>query len=415
MKRHQHFLRACAALLCAVLLLTGNTAPAMAAKVTQADIDALKGDASDLDKKQKEIQSKLSDLKDDKAAAVEKKSLLDDQIANTNARISNTESQISDYNALISQAEAELADAQQREEAQYDLFCKRVREMEERGTVSYWSVLFKATSFSNLLGRLDFINEVMDYDRQVIEDLQTLQAEIEEKKTGLEASRAELVTAKTELESQKKQLAAQREEANKLVKEIDDNAAEYQATLDALEAEERRIEQQVKQLQKQLEEQMAAEGKNYNTNPGGYIWPVDSRYITSTVGGRNSPGGVGSTNHKGTDIGRVGYTSPVYAAKAGTVIVATRSSSYGNYVVISHGTGNTTLYAHMSSIKVSVGTYVQQGQTIGITGSTGHSTGPHLHFEVVENGVRVNPLSHGAAPKKGYLTGYTLSVSSVGS
>ena len=162
MKRHQHFLRACAALLCAVLLLTGNTAPAMAAKVTQADIDALKGDASDLDKKQKEIQSKLSDLKDDKAAAVEKKSLLDDQIANTNARISNTESQISDYNALISQAEAELADAQQREEAQYDLFCKRVREMEERGTVSYWSVLFKATSFSNLLGRLDFINEVMD-------------------------------------------------------------------------------------------------------------------------------------------------------------------------------------------------------------------------------------------------------------
>ena len=415
MKRHQHFLRACAALLCAVLLLTGNTAPAMAAKVTQADIDALKGDASDLDKKQKEIQSKLSDLKDDKAAAVEKKSLLDDQIANTNARISNTESQISDYNALISQAEAELADAQQREEAQYDLFCKRVREMEERGTVSYWSVLFKATSFSNLLGRLDFINEVMDYDRQVIEDLQTLQAEIEEKKTGLEASRTELVTAKTELESQKKQLAAQREEANKLVKEIDDNAAEYQATLDALEAEERRIEQQVKQLQKQLEEQMAAEGKNYNTNPGGYIWPVDSRYITSTVGGRNSPGGVGSTNHKGTDIGRVGYTSPVYAAKAGTVIVATRSSSYGNYVVISHGTGNTTLYAHMSSIKVSVGTYVQQGQTIGITGSTGHSTGPHLHFEVVENGVRVNPLSHGAEPKKGYLTGYTLSVSSVGS
>ena len=415
MKQKKRFLRACAALLCAVLLLTGNTAPAMAAKVTQADIDALKGDASDLDKKQKEIQSKLSDLKDDKAAAVEKKSLLDDQIANTNARISNTESQISDYNALISQAEAELADAQQREVAQYDLFCKRVREMEERGTVSYWSVLFKATSFSNLLGRLDFINEVMDYDRQVIEDLQTLQAEIEEKKTGLEASRTELVTAKTELESQKKQLAAQREEANKLVKEIDDNAAEYQATLDALEAEERRIEQQVKQLQKQLEEQMAAEGKNYNTNPGGYIWPVDSRYITSTVGGRNSPGGVGSTNHKGTDIGRVGYTSPVYAAKAGTVIVATRSSSYGNYVVISHGTGNTTLYAHMSSIKVSVGTYVQQGQTIGITGSTGHSTGPHLHFEVVENGVRVNPLSHGAEPKKGYLTGYTLSVSSVGS
>ena len=264
------------------------------------------------------------------------------------------------------------------------------------------------------MGRLDIVNEIMDYDRQVIQDLQDLQAEIEEKKTGLEASKAELVTVKSELESQKKQLSAQRDEANKLVKEIDDNAAEYQATLNELDAEERRIAQQVKQLQKQLEEQMAAQGKNYNTNPGGYIWPVDSRYITSTVGGRTSPGGIGSTNHKGTDIARVGYTSPVYASKAGTVIVATRSSSYGNYVVISHGTGNTTLYAHMSSIKVSVGTYVQQGQTIGITGSTGHSTGPHLHFEVVENGVLLNPLSHGAEPKKGYLTGYTLSGTSVG-
>ena len=380
MKKNKRYVRICAALLCAVLCLSVNVAPAMAAKVTQADIDALKGNAASLDKKQKEIQSKLNSLKNDKAAAVQKKTLLDDQIANTNAKISNTEAQISDYNALISQAETELADAQQREEAQYELFCKRVREMEERGTISYWSVLFKANSFSDLLGSLDFINEVMDYDRRVIQDLQTLQAEIAEKKAGLEANKAALEAAKAEL----------------------------------LEAVERRIEQQVKQMQKKLEEQMAAEGKKYNTNPGGYIWPVDSRYITSTVGGRSSPGGVGSTNHKGTDIGRVGYTSPVYAAKAGTVIIAQRSSSYGNYVVISHGVGNTTLYAHMSSNKVSVGTYVKQGQTIGITGSTGHSTGPHLHFEVVENNVRINPLSHGAAPKKGYLTGYTLSGTSVG-
>ena len=383
MKKSKRYVRICAALLCAVLCLSVNVAPAMAAKVTQADIDALKGNAASLDKKQKEIQSKLNSLKNDKAAAVQKKTLLDDQIANTNAKISNTEAQISDYNALISQAETELADAQQREEAQYELFCKRVREMEERGTISYWSVLFKASSFSDLLGSLDFINEVMDYDRRVIQDLQTLQAEIAEKKAGLEANKAALEAAKAELETQKKQLSAQRDEANKLVKEIDDNAAEYQATLKELEAEERRIEQQVKQMQKKLEEQMAAEGKKYNTNPGGYIC-------------------------------RVGYTSPVYAAKAGTVIIAQRSSSYGNYVVISHGVGNTTLYAHMSSIKVSVGTYVKQGQTIGITGSTGHSTGPHLHFEVVENNVRINPLSHGAAPKKGYLTGYTLSGTSVG-
>ena len=157
--------------------------------------------------------------------------------------------------------------------------------------------------------------------------------------------------------------------------------------------------------------QQAANGQSTESNPGGYIWPVDSRYITSTVGGRASPGGIGSTNHKGTDIGRVGYTSPIYASKSGTVIVSQYSSSYGNYVVISHGSGNTTLYAHMSSRKAEVGQYVNQGDVIGITGSTGNSTGPHLHFEVTENGVRVNPLNDGAEPKMGYLTGYTLSSS----
>ena len=411
-RRFHRIFRAVFAAALALAITGANLAPAAA--VTWADVNELKDEANGLDAEKKELQAKLDALADDKSQAVARKELLDQQIANTEAQIANTQAQIDRYAALITQTEEELVEAEEKEAAQYELFCSRVREMEKQDEVSYWAVLFRASSFTDLLGRLDAINEIMKYDQGVIDDLKALQAEIEEKKTGLEASKANLVSVKAELETQKKQLSAQREEANKLVKEIDDNAAEYQATLKELEAEERRIEQQVKQMQKKLEEQMAAEGKKYNTNPGGYIWPVDSRYITSTVGGRNSPGGVGSTNHKGTDIGRVGYTSPVYAAKAGTVIIAQRSSSYGNYVVISHGVGNTTLYAHMSSIKVSVGTYVKQGQTIGITGSTGHSTGPHLHFEVVENNVRINPLSHGAAPKKGYLTGYTLSGTSVG-
>ena len=389
MTKNKHFRSVFAALLCAVLCLSVNVAPAMAAKVTQADIDALKGNAASLDKKQKEIQSKLNGLKDDKAAAVQKKTLLDDQIANTNAKISNTEAQISDYNALISQAETELADAQQREEAQYELFCKRVREMEERGTISYWSVLFKANSFSDLLGSLDFINEVMDYDRRVIQDLQTLQAEIAEKKAGLEANKAALEAAKAELETQKKQLSAQRDEANKLVKEIDDNAAEYQATLKELEAEERRIEQQVKQMQKKLEEQMAAEGKKYNTNPGGYIWPVDSRYITSTVGGRNSPGGVGSTNHKGIDIA-VPRGTPIYAADGGTVTYSGWMSGYGYLVQIDHGNGYKTLYGHMCRYVVQAGQTVEKGQLIGYVGATGTATGNHCHFEMYYNNALIS-------------------------
>lgn len=407
MKAMKRMCRVLAALLLAVCLVGAEVSPVLA--VTQAEIDQLKSEAKELGSQKKELEAKLKELANDKSKALEKKRLLDQQIDNTSAQIKNVEAQIADYAELITQTEAELTDAEEREAAQYELFCQRVRAMEEGGEVSYWSVLFGASSFTDMLTRLNDVNEVMDADQQVIDDLKALQAEITEKKNQLEDSKAEREAAKTELVSKKSELDKQRQRAIALVNEINDNEQENKETLEALDKEEERILAEALRKSRELAAQQAAQGKSPQSNPGGYIWPVDSRYVTSTVGGRQSPGGIGSTNHKGTDIGRVGYTSSIYAAKSGTVIVSQYSSSYGNYVVISHGSGNTTLYGHMSSRKVEVGQYVNQGDVIGITGSTGHSTGPHLHFEITENGVRVNPLSHGAKPQKGYLSGYTLS------
>ena len=401
MKRLKRMYRALAALLLAVCLVGAEASPVLA--VTQAEIDQLKNEAKELGSQKKVLEAKLKELAGDKAKVLEKKKVLDQQIANTSAQIKNVETQIADYADLITQTEVELADAEKREEAQYELFCQRVRAMEESGEISYWSVLFGASSFTDMLTRLNDVNEVMDADQKVIDDLKALQVEITEKKEQLEDSKAEREAAKADLVSKKSELDKQRQQAISMVNAINDNEQENKETLAALDAEEDRILAEALRLSKKLAEEQAAQGKPQQSNPGGYIWPVDSRYITSTVGGRASPGGVGSTNHKGTDIGRVGYTSRIYAAKAGTVIVSQYSSSYGNYVVVSHGAGNTTLYGHMSSRSVSVGQYVNQGDVLGITGSTGHSTGPHLHFEVTENGVRIDPL------KKGYLTGYTLS------
>ena len=403
MKRFAAALMALAVICSAALL----PQPA-AALVTQADIDALKGDAKDLTAQRKALEEKLAALSDDKAEVMKKKELLDDQIAVQVSEIRNVESQISTYEDLIAQTQAELADAQQKEEIQYDLFCKRVRAMEEEGTVSYWSVLFKADSFTDLLDRLDAVNEVMDADQAVIDRLEALQDEISQKEAELQESKAGAEAARADLVSKKSALEKQRAEANQLIAQLAANESETEAEIDGMEEEEERIQREIQELSRKLAAQQAAAGQSNRSNPGGYIWPVDSRYITSTMGGRASPGGIGSTNHKGTDIGRVGYTSPIYAAKSGTVIVSQRSRSYGNYVVISHGSGNTTLYGHMSSRKVEVGQYVNQGDVIGITGSTGNSTGPHLHFEITENGVRVNPLSDGAQPQMGYLSGYTL-------
>ena len=397
-KRAGRVFQVLAALLLAVCVLCVDLSPALA--VTQADIDKLKNNASDLSQQKKELQSKISALSDDIANNMKKKELLDSAISVLSSEISNVESQISTYAELITQTEAELLDAQEREAAQYELFCKRVRAMEERGTISYWSVLFKADSFTDLLSRLDFINEIMDSDQKVIQDLQDLQAEIEEKKESLETQKAESEAAKAELVSKKSELNKQREAANALVAQLRASKSEYQEDMDDLSAEAEAVQAQILKLSKELAAQQAAQGKPSNAALGGYIWPVSSRRITSTFGGRASPGGIGSTNHKGIDIGGVGYTTEIHAAKAGTVIVSQYSRSYGNYVVVSHGSGNTTLYAHMSSRKVSVGQYVNQGDVLGITGSTGNSTGPHLHFEITENGTRINPLK--------YLTGYVL-------
>ena len=406
MKTMKRICRMLAALALAVCLVGAEMSPVLA--VTQAEIDSLKNEAKELGDQKKELEAKLKELANDKSKALEQKKLLDQQIDNTSAQIKNVETQIADYADLITQTEAELADAEAREAAQYELFCQRVRAMEESGEVSYWSVLFGASSFTDMLTRLNDVKEVMDADQKVIDDLKDLQAEITAKKEQLENSKAEREAAKAELVNKKSELDKQRQQAIALVNEINDNEEENQVTLDALDKEEERILAEALRKSRELAAQQAAAGKSTQSNPGGYIWPVDSRYVTSTVGGRASPGGIGSTNHKGTDIGRVGYTSPIYAAKSGTVIVSQYSSSYGNYVVISHGSGNTTLYGHMSSRKVEAGQYVNQGDVIGITGSTGHSTGPHLHFEITENGVRINPLNDGAEPRKGYLTGYTL-------
>ena len=393
-------LRAFVALLFAFCLLSADLAPLRmtpqtAAAVTQADIDKLKKESNSLASRKKEVNSQLSALKKDKANTLQRKNLLDQQISLISEEIANTEQQITQYEALIEQTERELNEKQAQEAEQYELFCKRVRAMEERGTVSYWSVLFQAASFEELLGAMDFISEVMEADQRVIDELRDLQAEIAEKQETLEGSLAEQQTAKEELAAKNTELRDQRAEATGLIKEMEENEADYKEVLAEIAAEEERTQQEIVRLSKEL----AAQQGNTKVTYGGYIWPVTtSKRVTSPFGKRNTGIAGASTNHRGIDIGGVYYSSTVYAAKAGTVIVSSSNSVRGQYIVISHGSGNTTTYQHLSKRSVSVGQTVKQGQAIGVTGSSGVGSGPHLHFEITENGQLVDPLK--------YLTDY---------
>ena len=229
-KNCKRFLRALP-LLILVLCLALVEMPSAAA-VTQADIDALKDDAKGLAQEKKDIQAQLDKLSADISNTLERKRLLDGQISLTEEEIANKEEEISKYEILITQTAAELADAEAREADQYELFCKRVRAMEEQGKVEYWSVLFRANSFSDLLGRLDVINEIMEYDQRVIDDLKTLQAVTAEKKSELEGQKNASEEAKVQLEEKKRDLDSRRDEANALVAKLRQQKQEQEDALD---------------------------------------------------------------------------------------------------------------------------------------------------------------------------------------
>lgn len=378
---------------CALLMLVSLLVPEQtpmvdhARAVTQQDIDNLKDDAKDLAQQQSEQKRRIAELKNDWTKAIQLRNLLDQQISTTEQAIVNTEKQIAGYEALLAQSEYELEENRREEEETYALFCRRARAMEEEGVPSFWSVLFKATDFSDLLSRLSDVQVVIDYDQSILNELSAIKSQIEEKLLYQSDLKTAAEEAKLTLEQQKSELDAQRQEANELVQQLQANVAENEAILKEIEEEEERIQQEILKKTEELAEQM-----KWEASVGGYIWPVTtSRRITSNYGGRDTGISGASTNHKGVDIGGVYYNSKVLATKAGVVITSKYVSSYGNYVVISHGAGNTTLYAHLSSRSVKEGDTVTQGQVIGITGSTGISSGPHLHYEIVENGKRVDP------------------------
>ena len=378
------------------LAAAGTVRPAYAAK-TAAELEEEQRKAAQiaaLEQKKKEQQEKLKDLEKQIAEAKAKKedvmvtkNLLDQRNQLLLEQIDDTQNQIDD-------AAAQIARYELLEQEQYELFCQQVRSEEERGSLSYLSVLFKATSMVDLLNRMEFVNEVAEYNKTLIAAMKETRENIKAEKTEMEAKEAQLGEQQDELQGKL-------DETTKLMNEY---AADQKALEKMHAAEEKAADEIDAQIARLIADSDVVPGSE------GFIWPVStSKMISSPIGSRVAPGGFGSTNHKGVDICNVGYTSSVYATKSGRVLLTNSSGwggGYGNYVVIDHGGGLTTLYAHMSVVKVSPGDTVSQGTVIGVTGNTGASTGPHLHYEVrtttIVNGKSVtvyqNPLN--------YLPGY---------
>lgn len=390
-----------------VLMVVTNLSSAGAASSSsiRQSINQLKNKNKDLASQKAELNSQLKAIRADKSQALSKKAVLEQQINVLQDSIQNLEDQITQYDLLIAEKEQEVAENQAAEERQFDRFCKQVRLMEEEGTVSYWSILFSADSFTDLLDRVSLVNDIADYNQKVCDELVAAREALQAAQAELEGAQAEAQQAKTEQESARAELKSQEAEVDALIKEIVEDEAKAKSAIDDLNAAADAMDKEIAKREKELEAAIAEERRraeqngtqsSYTFDPGtGFYWPLPSNRVTITsfFGYRSDPFTGKSSNHYGTDIAAPKGTE-IYSAHGGVVLTSTYNGSYGNYVVVSRGDGTNTLYAHMSKRAVSAGQTVSQGQVIGYVGSTGRSTAPHLHFEVRVNGVRGDILKY---------------------
>jgi murein DD-endopeptidase MepM/ murein hydrolase activator NlpD len=377
------------------------------ARVTQAEIDRLREEHRDYQRRIQQVQSVINSIDFEMRTETAKKQVLDDRIVLTGYKIENLLEIISHYGVLIGEMEIEVDRAIADEEAQLERYQRRVRNMEENGSIRYLEIIFNFRSFSDLLARIDMIGEIMRNDERLYHDLINARNETIAARDRLEETRAGLEEERVLLGELETQLLIQLDEAHEIIESLQANREAEAEMRREFEASANRIQEDINRQVAELERQQAAEraaaaaaaARNQAAVPisvvgtGQLVWPVPSSgRVTSPFGTRVHPVFGTIRNHRGIDIA-ADHGAAVVAADSGTVITSAFDSSYGHFVVIAHGSGRTTLYAHLSSRRVSRGDTVQRGQTIGLIGSTGISTGPHLHFEVSQNGVRVNPMN----------------------
>lgn len=347
-----------------------------------------------LEKALKEAQSTIEDLKDSKGDIESKVTELNQQLIDISARITDLENQLTAKSEDIQETKDELAGAQEREAQQYADMKVRIQFMYENGQTSYLEALLSSRNISEFLNSADYIAQIQSYDRQklteyqdTVESIVNLEAQLEQEYTDLEA-------LKSTVESNKATVAAMMRQKESELADISGDIEDAQSDADYYAAEIQAQEELIAAIKRAEAEKAAAGVEEHPYTGGAFRWPCpSSTRVTSDYGTRVSPMSGASSNHKGIDIG-ASAGADIIAAADGTVTAASYSSAAGNYVMIDHGGGLYTVYMHASSLLVSPGQTVSAGDVIAKVGSTGISTGSHLHFGVSLNGSYVSPWSY---------------------
>lgn len=401
-----------------ILSLIGSILPVLADAATSSSelknqLDALKEDKNKIDATIAGLKGQLSDNMSEMEQIVNQKNVIDQEIFMLHEKVDNINEQIATYTLLIADKQEELDAAQKRLADLNEKNKERIRAMEEDGELSYWSVLFQASDFADLLDRINMVEEIAASDHRRLQEMSKAAKEVEDAKAELETERAALEQTKEELSVSQQELESKRVDADKLLTQLIATGEEYEALLDRAEQEVNDLLDKIDDKEKEYDnakyQEWLATSVPPTTKPpvfsggvagegsviNGVTWLVPCNYVsfTSPYGNRYHPISGKWSFHNGVDLAGPSGT-PIIASRSGVVTVATYDWAAGYYVTIDHTDGFETKYLHMTHYIVSVGDYVSAGQVIGYMGSTGSSTGSHLHFGVYYNGSSVNPAGY---------------------
>ena len=399
-------------LLSLILTLIPTSVSAASSSEIRKQLNKLKEEKKEIAAQIKEVKGLYNANENEIEDLVEQKNAIDQEITLLHQQVDNINQQISAYSVLIADKQDELDHAQNRLADLNEKNKERIRAMEEEGKLSYWSIIFKANNFTDLLDRLDMIQEINAADQRRLKEMAAAAEAVESAKVELAGEKDELEVTRLELDEAELVLEEKRVEADAILTELIAKGDEYEAMLDESEELQSQLMKEIAQKEKDLKAQEYKEWlatyvppttlpsgtdttpSNQAPSSSGWVKPLKSYTITSAFGMRVHPVLGYERMHEGVDMAAPKGT-PIYAAKSGKVTTASyQKGGAGNYVVINHGDGFTSIYMHMTNYIVSKGQYVNAGQVIGYVGSTGISTGNHLHFGIAYKGEYKNPMSY---------------------
>ena len=384
----------CVGLLGSLLLPAG----ALPSDEIQDELDRLKKEADDLAAEQEKIAADLSAVSEQLSDYAQLKLDLDRELELKRQEVENLEAQLHQYNLLISEKQAELDELLEQQKALTERYKLRMRAVQERGDISFWSVLLSSSSFTELLTSQAMVEEISRADLQMLSSLADMASEVLAAKEDLAEKKTELAGTREQLDAAQAALEQSRADADAMLTSLANDHEKLRAAELQAEAEVAALSDQIAKKEQELTE--AKKKEQPQPTEKGFLFPVATSgfaCVTDPYGYRTNPITGNYQLHNGIDLA-ANRGTPIYASKTGTVSTAASGYGWGNYVVINHGDGYSTLYAHQDYYIVSEGDTVTQGQVIGYVGSTGNSTGPHLHFTIYYNGSTVNPAGYIAIP-----------------